>query len=235
MRPGHWKIVRLSYPLGEGTPLYPGTPGTELSVVKSKDRGDSCNTSLITLSNHAGTHIDGPAHFDTSGKRIGDYDADSLVFGNIAIADCRKEAGEPILPEDLVGYLSDETDLLLIRTGFSKYRSPVASGYENDLYCGNNPYLHSDTAMMLREHRAGIKAIGIDCISISSLANRDMGRRAHEILLYAGKFKKDPILIIEDMFIPEAPSRIDEIIVAPLYCEGIDSAPCTVLGFMSDD
>lgn len=235
MRLGHCKIVRLSYTLGEGMPLYPGTPGTELSVVKSKDHGDSCNTSLITLSNHAGTHIDGPAHFDKFGKRIGDYDAYSLIFRNIAIADCRKEAGEPILPKDLAGYLGDETDLLLIRTDFSKYRGPVVKGYENDLYCSNNPYLHSDTAMMLREYLAGIKAIGIDCISISSLANKEMGKKAHEILLNVGNFKKDPILVIEDMFIPEAPSKIDEIIVVPLYCEVIDSAPCTILGFMDDD
>jgi len=216
-------------------PLYPGSPGTELSVVKSRDRGDSCNTSQITMLNHAGTHIDGPAHFETTGKRIGDYDLNSLVFENISIADCRKEAGEPILPEDLKGCLNDNTDLLLIRTGFSKYRDSAARDFDNDLYCTGNPYLHSDAAQMLREHRAGIKAIGIDCISIGSHANRDMGRKAHEILLSSGNYEKDPILIVEDMFIPEGPSRIDEIIVVPLYCEGIDSAPCTILGFVSDD
>ena len=229
------KIVRLSYSLGMGMPLYPGSPGTDLSVVKCRDSGDSCNTSQITMSNHAGTHIDGPAHFETSGKKISDYDLNSLVFKYISIADCHKEAEAPILPEDLKGCLNDDTDLLLIRTGFSKYRIPVVRECHNDLYCSKNPYLHSDAAQMLREHYAGIKAIGIDCISIGSHANRDMGRRAHEILLSTGKYKKDPILIIEDMFIPEGPSRVEEIVVVPLYCEGIDSSPCTILGFVSDD
>ncbi len=223
------KIVRLSYPLGEGMPLYPGTPGTVVAAVKSKDSGDSCNTSLITLSNHAGTHIDGPAHFETSGKRIGDYDVDSLVFSNIVTADCRKEAGEPILPKDLSGYLGDETDLLLIRTGFGRYRN----GPGRETYTGNNPYLHGDTARLLRDHLT-VKAIGIDCISISSRANREMGRLAHETLLTAGGCG-DPILIIEDMLIPERLWVFDKIMVVPLYFEGIDSAPCTVLGFLRHD
>ncbi|HOW53930.1 MAG TPA: cyclase family protein [Syntrophorhabdaceae bacterium] len=229
------KILRLSYKLDAWMPLYPGSPCTELSMVKSKERGDSCNTSRIVISNHAGTHIDGPAHFETTGKRISDYDLNSLVFENISVADCCKEAGSPIIPEDLEDCLSVNTDLLLIRTGFSKYRGPVAKGCENDVYCSNNPYLHSDTARMLREHRSSIRAIGIDCISISSLANRDMGRSAHEILLSTGKYEKDPILIIEDMFIPEGPPRIDKVIVVPLYCDDIDSAPCTILGFVADD
>ena len=216
-------------------PLYPGSPSTELPTVKSKDMGDSCNTSRIIISNHAGTHIDGPAHFETSGKKISDYDLNYLVFENISIADCCKEAGAAILPEDLKDCLDDNTDLLLIRTGFSKYRSVFAAEFDNDIYCVDNPYLHSGAAQMLREHYAGIKAIGIDCISIGSHANRDMSRKAHETLLSAGKYENDPILIIEDMLIPEGASRINRIIVVPLYCEGIDSAPCTILGFMSND
>lgn len=224
------KIVRLSYPLGEGMPVYPGTPDTVVAAVKSKDGGDSCNTSLIMLSNHAGTHIDGPAHFEKYGKRIGDYDVDSLVFDDIAIADCSKEPGQPVLAEDVAGFLSDTTDLLLIRTGFGKYRERAT----RETYTGNNPYLHGDAAKMLRGHRA-IRAIGIDCISISSHANREMGRIAHEILLSARGHERDPILIIEDMLIPEGSWMFDKIIVVPLYFEGIDSAPCTVLGFLSDD
>lgn len=226
-------IVRLSYPLRMGMPLYPGTPETVLEEVKSKDRGDSCNTSLITISNHAGTHIDAPAHFDSAGRKIGDYEPESLVFDNIAIADCPKRPGEPVVSEDLKGSLGDATDLLLIRTGFGKYRN-AGAGERDRLYTTNNPYLHVDTARMLREHGA-IRAIGIDCVSISSRADRDMGRRAHETLLTVGHFQKDPLLIIEDMFIPDDISRIDRIIVVPLYFDDIDSAPCTVLGFLSND
>lgn len=229
------KILRLSYILSETMPLYPGTPGTELSPVKSKERGDSCNTSRIVISNHAGTHIDGPAHFETSGRTISDYDPNSLVFESISIADCRKEAGTPILPRDVEGYLYDNTDLLLIRTGFGKYRNAVTGSHDGDLYCSRNPYLHLETALMLRERDSNVRAIGVDCISISSLANRDMGRRAHEALLSTGKYRNNPILIIEDMLIPDDLTRVDEIIVVPLYCQGIDSAPCTVLGFLSND
>lgn len=228
-------FVRLSYSMNRSMSLYPGTPGSEIFTIKSKGMGDSCNTSKISISNHAGTHIDGPAHFDNSGKRIEEYDIESLVFEKPLVVNCIKQAQTPILPDDLTGQLKEDCDLLLIRTGFSKHRRRVIEDCYSDVYCSRNPYLHSDTAEMLRSRYPNIRAIGIDCISIGCHADRDNGRKTHDILLSGdNRYPGNPVLIIEDMLIPGNLMQFDEIIVAPLYVESIDSAPCTVIGVYCD-
>ena len=50
-------------------PVYDGDPETEVTALKSID-GDGYNLSAISMSVHAGTHIDAPLHFSGDGKAI---------------------------------------------------------------------------------------------------------------------------------------------------------------------
>lgn len=229
------RFVRMSYSLNVKMPLYPGTVPTEVSAVKSIGNGDSCNTSMIMMSNHAGTHIDGPAHFDNMGKNIADYAIESFIFMKPFILDCKKLDRMQIMPVDLADFDAKDADMLLIRTGFGRYRKAVVEDRENDIYCSRNPYLHSETAYMLRERYPELRAIGIDCISIACVSERDIGRETHRILLSSDcRYPGDPVLIIEDMFIPDTIGQLSKVIVAPLYFNAIDSAPCTVIGVLGD-
>ncbi len=225
------RYVNISYAIDEdNTPLYPGTKPIAIRRVKEIAKGDPCNTSLITLSNHAGTHVDAPRHFWNSGRAISDYSLEELVFRKVVLIDCRKSAEEPIWIEDLQALkYRDDADAVLIRTGFHKYRRTDAKAY-----CYKNPYLSVAAAGWIRKKFYKLRAIGIDCISISSYANRKEGMEVHKILLKKKGFGTSPVLILEALNLDYKIEKIDELIVAPIFIEGVDSAPCTVIGLIYD-
>ena len=224
------RYLRLSYDIGARTPLYPGTPQVVIEKVKEMDKNDLCNTYKVAFSNHTGTHIDAPNHFYNNGRRIGDYPPGDLVFSRPVIIDIPKEAGEAIEANDLIGRIgSKRPDALLIRTGFQKYREADA-----ERYCFKNPYLSPESAAYLRKGLPGLRAIAVDCISISSHSNRDAGKETHKILLKEEGPGRDAVLIIEDMYFPSGVGSIDELIVMPVFMEEIDSSPCTVIGIIND-
>jgi arylformamidase len=218
------KYTLFSYPLSSRTPMYGLGKAPELSPKKSIARGDSCNTFELTLLNHSGTHIDAPNHFWRSGKRLSGYTQDELVFSKPAVVSCPKSAAGLIGIGDLRGPLKGKKfDLLLIRTGFQKYRSSNPRKYST-----SNPCLSPEAAEWLRSEHPEVKAVGVDCISIASCACRDLGRKTHRILLGSGRGK--PVLIIEDMRVPKSAAGLRKVIVSPLFVEGIDSSPCSVIG-----
>ncbi len=50
-------------------PVYEGDPDTEVTILKDIAE-DECNLSSISMSVHAGTHIDAPLHFSEDGSPI---------------------------------------------------------------------------------------------------------------------------------------------------------------------
>lgn len=211
-------------------PLYPGTPSVIVTPEKQIRKGDSCNTSLINISSHTGTHIDVPRHFIDSGRAISDYSLEEFFFIRPLLIDCPKGIDEIIEIDDLTVLVdSPQADILLIRTGFQEYRNR-----DVNTYCFRNPCLSTDAARWIRENFPAIRGIGVDCISVSSSINREMGRETHRILLTDNDFTGEPVLIIEDMSLPSKIKDLDEVIVSPIFIEGLDGAPCTVIGIIQD-
>ena len=223
-------FVRLSYGIDEAAPLYPGTPPLEIRKIKEINKGDACNTFLITLSDHSGTHIDMPRHFLNSGKSVKGSHAPELVYKNPVIIDCPKRAGEIIEPGDLDGISSvKNADALLVRTGFYKYRDSNAG-----VYCNENPSLSPEAANRLRADLPNVKIFGIDSISISSKARREMGAEAHRILLADNGHGRGPVFILEDLYLPSEMKKLDELLVFPVFDAEIGGSPCTVVGLIDD-
>ena len=212
----------LSHFLDDRTPAYGG--GNAFQSIKTKDmtKGDSCNTAQWTLSNHIGTHIDAPRHFSQEGNTLDDYPADFWVFHNIAILDVSPVSPGHILSDkDLaIENLSVDTQLLLIKTGFSDLRT-------KPVYWHNNPGLHPNLADYFREYLPKLRVLGLDVISLSSFAQRALGREAHKAFLDHQR----SILVIEDMDLSQLSSetRFNRVIVAPLRVAGSDASPCTVI------
>lgn len=224
------RYVLLSHAIGEGTPLYPGTPPVGIRAVKRIKGGDSCNTLLFSISNHCGTHMDAPRHFSEKGASVGDYPFDRLVFKNPAIADCPKKADEAIGIDDIKDIdPARAPDIILLKTGFSRYRNA-----EKDSYCGRNPYLSPEAAEWMRINLPSLKAVGIDCISVSSANHRAEGRRAHAILLDERRREGQAVIIVEDMFIPPDIKRLKEVMVLPMLGGDADGSPCAVVGVEGD-
>ena len=66
----------------DDSPTYGNGFGFQSNSVKNIDNGDSCNTSQWTLSNHIGTYVDAPLHFNLNGNPIDQFDADNFYDVN---------------------------------------------------------------------------------------------------------------------------------------------------------
>ena len=214
--------IYLSHPLNHDAPAYGGGHGFTEQNDKQMDQGDSCNTSTWAMSNHTGTHLDFPRHFSAKGKTLDDYDPDFFIFTRVFIADLSTaEPGLIVTPDHLdLALVPNNTELLLIKTGFGQYRG-------QDMYSKQNPGFHPDLADYLRDTMPDLRVLGFDSISLSSFANRDLGRKAHRAFLDHDK----PILPLEDMELGEINSstNIETVIIAPLRVSTADGAPCTVM------
>jgi kynurenine formamidase len=216
--------IFLSFPISESTPAYGNGSRAKIDAVNRITNGDSCNTSEWRIPNHIGTHIDAPHHFDANGLRIDDYPAAFWLCQSIGVVDV-----SPIDPGELVsfdrmdattGRVAQDIEILLIKTNFTKHRN-------ESLYWQKNPGLEPGLADELRSKFPRLKMVGLDSISLSSFANREVGRKAHHAFLSDER----PILVIEDMDLSKISqgSEIISLTIAPLIVEGADGAPCTII------
>lgn len=216
--------VYLSHPLSVGQPAYGGSPGTlEIAPLKAVRLGDSSHTFRVVLDNHAGTHVDAPAHFFENAATTVDYPPDFWIFRNPQVIDIAAKPAQLLDVALIDGKIKNTTDLLIIRTGFQSRRGQADYGT-------HNPGIHADVGFWLREHFPLVRAIGLDLVSLSSYQNRPAGRVAHKAFLDP-EGKGNPIVIIEDMDLAKDLNGLTKVVVAPLLVEGIDSAPCTIIGF----
>ncbi len=213
--------IYLSHPFANDTPLYGGAKNIHIESESSIQAGDTANSLILSFTNHAGTHVDVPYHFLDDGKKLTDYDASYWIFNEPQLIDVPSENGYLVTYNDISGKINDETDLLLIRTGYEKFRS-------NPGYWQNNPGLSADLAKGLRTNYQNIRALGVDVISITSRLHREEGRRAHREFLGC-QFESEPIVLIEDMSLLNYTYYINQVIISPLMIKNADGAPCTII------
>src|SRR5438093_12695852 len=121
------RIVDLSHVIGPATPVFPGDPPVDITVVESTQdpplsERRRLNCSRIGLIVHVGTHMDAPFHFFEAGETIDRVPLDRCV-GPAVLVDLRHlKASEEIGREHLqthAGHLSD-TGKAVLHTGWSK-------------------------------------------------------------------------------------------------------------------
>jgi kynurenine formamidase len=185
--------------------------------------GRISNVFTVTLCNHVGTHIDGPNHFGKNKKPLNSFDINDFVFERPLVLDLPKEDAGLITTEDLKPFAKQlaKCDLLLIRTGFGKIRSQ-----DSDRYAAQSPGFTERAAVYLRDNFENISTIGMDTLSFACLQHIEEGIRAHQVLM--DETERD-IFLIEDMNLDFDLSNLKKIIIAPLFFEKLDSAPCTIL------
>ena len=216
------KHVFLSYMMSHDNPVYGGIANLKLVQVKSVSRGNSANVFRLTMENHWGTHIDAPNHFFNNGLTVNDYPADFWFFKNPMVIKLDLKPCELLRLSDWTKRIKPYTDIVLFKSGWNKFR-----GCDN--YCRENPGVHSEVGVFLRETYSNIRAIGIDWVSVSSFQDREAGRNAHRSFLDPNG-PNNPVPIIEDMDLSPELKGLQEVWIAPLRIEGVDSAPCTVIG-----
>jgi len=216
------KWIYLSYLIHPEAPAYGGNQAFFDEADKQMEKGDSGNTRLWRMSNHMGTHIDFPRHFARDGDTLGSYPAWFWVYNRIAlIVMDQVKSGQILSAKDLdFSAVPTDVELLVIKTGFGDFR-------DDPKYWQSNPGLHPDVAQSLRRNFRQLRVIGFDLISLSSFANRAIGRQAHKAFLD----HSNPILLLEDMDLTgiDENSMVQQVVIAPIRVKDSDAAPCTVL------
>jgi kynurenine formamidase len=221
------KYVKLSYDLSLSTPLPPDIPKVEIDKYHSIST-DGSNIYKISLTSHSGTHVDSPLHMMPGGIAITNFNIDEFIYNKpccikIPLKDCE------LIQMQHLEYYKDIialSDLLLIKTGFGKYRKSDPTRYSY-----RNPGFSEKAAIYIRDCFQNIRAIGLDSISLAAIKNLDEGLKAHKILL-GGEGKK--FLIYEDLDLKYDLLKLKQVIALPWFIEGIDSAPCTILGVIEE-
>lgn len=220
------KALLLSHYIDKDSPYYIGTSKPSLKPKSEIDAGDDYNTFMICVENHTGTHVDAPRHFVSTGRQISDFDQDELTFKPLLV-ECKKGSRELVTVEDISSYNLAGYDCILFKTGFGRFRDS-----DRNKYLTENPGVSPEVIRWLREKHQNIRCIGIDSISMSRYNDEEIAKNTHVTAFMKDENFGEPLLFIEDMKI-DVPDNfsIEKMMVVPWMIRGIDSAPCTVIGF----
>jgi len=207
------RIVDLSHVIGPATPVFPGDPPVDITVVESTQdpplsERRRLNCSRIGLIVHVGTHMDAPFHFFEAGETIDRVPLDRCV-GPAVLVDLRHlKASEEIGREHLqthAGHLSD-TGKAVLHTGWSKQWGKAE-------YFSEHPCISADAAQFLVD--CGVHLVGVDMPSVDRPPFP-----AHLALLGSGA------VIVENLTNLEAiKGQVFQIHVLPLKITGRDGSP----------
>jgi kynurenine formamidase len=213
------EYISLSYFMDGETPLYGGGKGISILPERSIENGDTANTKQLSFNNHSGTHIDFPNHFFAKGLTSESYPASFWIFEKpfLYVRETDPDCIIHFTDNELANIPAD-TDFLIYKTGFSKYRAA-------EKYWKNNPGFAPEVADMLRANFPNLRAIGMDFISLTAYQHRELGRTAHRAFLGGDK----PILLVEDMDLSCLISQPKSVICAPLLLKGVDGAPVNII------
>lgn len=204
--------IDVSTPLRAEMAVWPGDTPFAFSEASRIAAGAMCNVSALTMSTHAGTHIDAPWHFEDDGKTVLEIDPD-IFFGPATVIDL---SGRSAISADDLG---DEAlpERVLIRTDNSKLS--LAGAFRED-YVAVMP----DAAQRMVDD--GVRLVGVDYLSV---APYDQPDATHHVLL------QNEVLIVEGLRLGACPIGTHEFVVLPLPVEGADGAPCRAFLGVAED
>jgi kynurenine formamidase len=222
-------LILLSYPLSRSSPLYPGIPPVTFDKTRSIARGDPANQSRITVSAHAGTHIDAPLHFCPDGKNVAEMLACGAKFAPAYCIEIKKDPGDCITVEDIENCTTECADAaaLLTRTGAFAYRDHDPAKYITD-----HPWVHENVPAYLRKHFPSLRLFGLDAISLNHPSHREAGRACHRGFLCGAQ----PILVLEDTDLSDSslPGRPFSLFLYPWLVDDLDGVPVCVFAEYAD-
>ncbi|WP_218837220.1 cyclase family protein [Helicobacter pullorum] len=215
--------VYLSYCLDEVTPTYGNGEKIKLVKKSSIKCGDIANHTIVTTSVHNGTHLDMPLHFFSDGQSIEDFCCDDFIFNQVLFIEI--DSSDLIIHHNLIQKMSEvenkiKFEAVIVKTGICYKR-------DQEVYWKENFGFHPEIASYIRRDFPNVRLFGFDSISVSSFANRELGRIAHRSFLDPQK----PILLLEDMDLKGIfeGNKIKRLVVAPMRIRNSDGLPCTVV------
>ena len=152
------KIYDLTVPLKSGVINYPGDPPFKMQSLAAITDDNPYELNAMSMSMHAGTHIDFPAHFIRNGKRNADFSAEQFILTAV-VADF---PDTQTIHRDLLEKLTLQPGTALLLKTQNSYRNLLSSGEYVDDYV----YLTDDAADYCVEKK--LKLVGIDYLSVEN-------------------------------------------------------------------
>ena len=182
---------------------WPGDAPYRFAWTCTRVGGASCNVGRVSLSVHAGTHVDAPYHFDDSGATTDVLPLDPFL-GPARVADVR---GRPVVRRaDLEGFDLAAAPRLLLHTG---------GWLEPSRFPDSIPVLAEDVPEWLAAR--GVVLVGLDVPSVDALDSKTLP--VHHGLGRHG------IAILESLDLSGVPEGVYELIALPLRLAGADGSP----------
>lgn len=159
-----WKNVKmydLTQNLSHLTPPWPTYEPLQVKFFKRLSP-NGANGQVITTSNHVGTHLDGPLHFDTAGRDMAALELDKLIGPGVVVdlSDQAEDFGI-YTPQDIMDRVEvKKGDILIINTGYNKFGWDQPEADERR-YMLRHPGPSLDFMAWAQEME--IKWIGVDC------------------------------------------------------------------------
>lgn len=195
------------------TAVFPGDTPVSITQVMQMARGDSCNVSSISMSVHAGTHIDAPRHYADDGIGVDRLPLEVLIGPARVVT---LDAQDAISLAD-VQRLGDVCGLaVLVHTR--------ASDTADDVFDPAFAYFSSQAADWLGEQ--GARMIGTDAPSVDEAVSKELP--AHHVFL------RHNVIIMENLCLRDVPDGDYTLIALPLKIADCDAAPARVV-LISDD
>jgi kynurenine formamidase len=216
------RVVDLSVPLDDDTPVYPGDPPVRRTPAATIAR-DGYNLLAVHLGSQSGTHCDAPYHFRADGPRIDELDL-RLFIGRGVLVDVRGLPDrQPIGVADL-GLLDrvGSGTIVVLHTGWSAHHGTPR-------YV-DHPYLGAVACRALLDR--GVRTIGLDTPNIDETPDAthpDGGWPCHRMIAAAGG------VIVENLTNLAAVDFPDPFLsVLPLRLTGADGAPVRAVALQLD-
>jgi kynurenine formamidase len=217
------RIVDLSHPVDDDTPVYPGDPVARFTPAATV-AADGYNVLHVRMGSQTGTHVDAPYHFLDDGARIDELPLD-LFLGPAVIADVRGKPPHGRIEWADLAPCADRLApgrILVLRTGWDEH-------WGTDAYF-DHPFLTGDAAA--RVVAAGVRTVALDALSLDETVPGGQpadGFAAHLAVLGAGG------VIVENLRGLDAVRDPDPLLsVLPLRFAGADGAPVRAVALELD-
>jgi kynurenine formamidase len=214
-------MILLSHILDSDTPTYGNRDKFIVEETSSIADGASANSSKWTFTtNHIGTHIDLPKHFFDNGQTVTDVPLGFWYSEKVQLIDVPCSTAKLIEIDDIHDEIELGTEILLIRTGYERFR-------KHEKYWNDNPGLSAGFGKWLKANRPNIHIVGFDFISLTSWKHKTAGKMAHHEFLNDTEINK-PISIVEDMSLENITGRLINILISPIMVMGGNGSTVTV-------
>ncbi len=165
---GTYDIIDLSRPFHTNMPVFPAIPKTYLGVYKSHQEGlrppdFSAQTNILVTSDHAGTHIDAPLHFNPEGAGIDQFPVDLLIGSAVMQDFSSKKSGESVRLEEVKQRL-DSIKVDPKKLKYILFRTGAAELYSTDQYLRHYLEIHVDAVSWLADQ--GVLVFGVDANTV---------------------------------------------------------------------